>query len=121
VFPLFVPKSGMAHFLPSFSRRSFSGGGMVQILLIITRVAVQVLSEPVNYHGTGFLLVVLAQCRYNQSRSQKSVMVQDLNCGQMRVSGCKNHYEFILGAGAKVKTMTNNLPILSVLWLVLIF
>jgi hypothetical protein len=36
---------------------------MVQILLNITRVAVQVLSEPVNYHGTGFLLVALAQCR----------------------------------------------------------
>ena len=48
-------------------------------------------------------------------RSLKSVMVQDFNCVQMRVSGCKNHYEFVLGAGAKAKTMTNNLPILSVL------
>ena len=56
-----------------------------------------------------------AVSRYNLSRSQKSVTVQDLNCGQMRVSGCKNHYEFVLGAGAKAKTMTNNLPILSVL------
>jgi hypothetical protein len=36
---------------------------MVQILLSITRVAVQVLSEPINYHGTGFLLGALAQCR----------------------------------------------------------
>jgi len=35
----------------------------VQILLSITRVAVQVLSEPENYHGTEFLLRALAQCR----------------------------------------------------------
>jgi hypothetical protein len=64
--------------------------------------------------GTG------AVSRYNLSRSQKSVTVQDFNCGQMRVSGCKNHYEFILGAGAKAKTMTNNLPILSVLQVVVL-
>jgi len=31
------------------------------------------------------------------------------------VSGYKNHYEFVLSAGAKAKTVTNNLPILSVL------
>jgi len=55
--------------------------------------------------------------RYNLSRSQKSVTVQDLNCVQMRVSGCKNHYKAVLGAGAKAKTVTNNLPILSVLGL----
>jgi hypothetical protein len=36
----------------------------------------------------------------------------------MRESGCKNHYEFVLSAGAKAKSVTNNLPILSVLWLV---
>jgi hypothetical protein len=42
-------------------------------------------------------------------------MVQDLNCGQMRVSGCKGHYEIVLSAGAKAKSVTNNLPILSVL------
>jgi len=41
--------------------------------------------------------------------------VQDINCGQMSVSGCKNHYKFVLGAGAKAKSVTNNLPILSVL------
>jgi hypothetical protein len=35
----------------------------VQVLLSITRVAVQVESEPGNYHGTGFLLEALAQCR----------------------------------------------------------
>jgi hypothetical protein len=59
--------------------------------------------------GTG------AASRYKLSRSQKTVTVQVLNCVQVRVSGCKNHYEFILGAGAKAKTVTSNLPILSVL------
>jgi len=42
-------------------------------------------------------------------------MVQDSNCGQMRVSGFSSHYEFVLEAGAKAKTVTNNLPLLSVL------
>ena len=59
--------------------------------------------------GTG------AVSRYNLSRSQELVKVQDFNYEQMRVSGCKNHYKFVLGAGAKAKTVTNNLPILSVL------
>ena len=56
-----------------------------------------------------------AVSRYKLSRSQKLVKVQDLNCLQMRVSGCKNQYKFIIGAGAKAKSVTNNLPILSVL------
>jgi len=59
--------------------------------------------------GTG------AVSRYNLSRSQKFITVQDFNCGQMRESGCNDHYEFVLSAGAKAKTVTNNLPILSVL------
>ncbi len=59
--------------------------------------------------GTG------AVSRYKLSRSQKFVTVQDFNCGQMRVSGCNSHYKFVLGAGAKAKSVTNNLPILSVL------
>jgi len=59
--------------------------------------------------GTG------AVSRYKLSRSQKAVKVQGFNCVQMRVSGCKNHYQFVLGAGAKAKSVTNNLPILSVL------
>ncbi len=63
--------------------------------------------------GTG------AVSRYKLSRSQKFVKVQDFNCGQMRVSGCKNHYKAVLGAGAKAKSVTNNLPILSVLCVVL--
>jgi hypothetical protein len=61
---------------------------------------------------------------YKLSRSQKLVKVQDLSCEQMRVSGCNGHYEFVLGAGAlpdyrrqagKAKSVTNNLPLLSVL------
>jgi hypothetical protein len=56
-----------------------------------------------------------ALAQYKLSRSQKYVMVQNFNCGQMRVSGCNGHYEFVLGAGAKAKSVTNNLPILSVL------
>ena len=40
-----------------------------------------------------------AVSRYNLSRSQKFVTVQDLDCVQMSVSGCKNHYKFVLSAG----------------------
>ena len=83
---------------------------------------------------------VLARSRYKVDRSRefipgykvgcghwRSVGVQfvseqeicqgilDFNCVQMRVSGCRNHYKFVLGAGVKAKTVTNNLPILSVL------
>jgi hypothetical protein len=53
--------------------------------------------------------------RYKLSRSQKFVMVQDLNCEQMSVSGFSSLYKFVLGIGAKAKTVTNNLPLLSVL------
>jgi len=59
--------------------------------------------------GTG------AVSRYKISRSQKTVTMQELYCGQVRVSGCKNHYKYVLKAGAKAKSVTNNLPILSVL------
>jgi hypothetical protein len=61
-----------------------------------------------------------AVSRYNADRSQKLVTVQDLWCGQVWVSGCKNHYKIVLRAGAKAKTVTNNLPILSVLYVGLI-
>ena len=47
--------------------------------------------------GTG------AVSRYKLSRNQKTVTMQDFNCGQVRVSGCKNHYKFVLRAGAKQK------------------
>jgi len=33
----------------------------------------------------------------------------------MSVSGWNNHYKFVLSAGSKAKSVTNNLPILSVL------
>ena len=56
-----------------------------------------------------------AVSRYRLSRSQKFIMVQDINCGQMRVSGCYGPYEFVLSAGAEAKSVTSNLPILSVL------
>jgi hypothetical protein len=56
-----------------------------------------------------------AVSRYKLSRSQKSVTVQDLYWGQVRVSGCMNSYKFVLRVGAKAKSVTNNLPILSVL------
>ena len=59
--------------------------------------------------GTG------AVSRYKLSRSQKTVTMQDFNWGQMRVSGCIYHYKAVLGVGVKAKTVTNNLPILSVL------
>jgi len=59
--------------------------------------------------------------RYKLSRSQKTVTMQDFNCGLMRVSGCKNHYKFVLGPGVKAKSVTNNLPILSVLVLLICF
>jgi len=50
----------------------------------------------------------------------ESVTMQDLNCEQMRVSGCIYYYKTVLSAGAKAKSVTNNLPILSVLGAVLI-
>ena len=57
------PRKGMA----APTKRSVDGGALfavrVQSFVSITRVAVQVRSEPVNYHGTGFRLSALAQCR----------------------------------------------------------
>ena len=50
--------------------------------------------------GTG------AVSRYNLSRSQKFVKVQDFNCVQKSVSGCNNHYESVLSTGAKAKSVT---------------
>ena len=32
--------------------------------------------------------------------------MQDLYCGQVSKSGCKNHYNFVLGVRAEVKNMT---------------
>ena len=64
---------------------------------------------------TNFMRCIGSVSRNNLSRSQKFITAQDLNCVQMCVSGCKNHYKIVLSAGAKAKTVTSNLPILSVL------
>jgi len=55
-------------------------------------VAVQFVSEPEICQGAGFILRAGARVRVQVSAG------------------------FVLGAGVKAKTMTNNLPILSVLW-----
>jgi hypothetical protein len=95
----------MAHFLPSryklcelYECRGTKLIGAANLSTVTKLVA-----------GTG------AVSRYKLSRSQKFVKVQEFNCGQMRVSGCNRHYEFVLGAGVKAKSVTNNLPLLSVL------
>ena len=88
----------------------------VQILLSITSVGVQSLIEAASLSpGTNLVAGTGAVSRYKADRSLKTVTVQDLSCGQMRVSGCNGHYNFILRVGAKAKSVTNNLPILSVL------
>jgi hypothetical protein len=98
-------KEGMAHFLPSryklrelYECRGTSLIGAANLSPVTNLVA-----------GTG------AVSRYKLSRNQKFVKVQDLCCLQMRVSGCNGHYKIVLGAGAKAKSVTNNLPLLSVL------
>jgi len=57
----------------------------VQILMSITRVAPRP-GEAERSRG------------YNLSRSQKSITVQDLDCGQVRVSGFKMLNKFVLPA-----------------------
>jgi hypothetical protein len=52
---------------------------------------------------------------YKFDRNQKTVMVQNLFCGQMRVSGFINVLKTVLKAVVEAKSVTNNLPILSVL------
>jgi hypothetical protein len=59
---------------------------------------------------TNFVAGTGAVSRYNLSRSQKFVKVQDKYCGQMSVSGCKNHYKIVLGAGAKVEERSDEIP-----------
>ena len=69
--------------------------------LSITRVAVQRLIGAANLSSATKLVASTgAVLRYKLSRSQEFITVQDLNCGQMCVSGCMNHYKFVLGAGA---------------------
>jgi hypothetical protein len=95
----------MAHFLPS--RYKFCGLYACRGTILIGAANLFPVTKLVA--GTG------AVSRYNLSQSQKFIMVQNFNSVQMRVSGCNGHYEFVLGAGAKAKSVTNNLPLLSVL------
>jgi len=98
-------KEGMAHFLPS-------GYKFCEVYECrVTRLIGAASLSPV----TNLVAGTDAVSRYKLSRSQKFVTVQDLNCGQVSVSGCNNHYKSVLGAGAEAKSVTNNLPILSVL------
>jgi len=71
---------------------------------------------------TKLVTCTCAVSRYKaKSKPENCQGIMEINCEQMSVSGCKNHCEFVLSAGAKAKTMTNNLPILSVLGAVLIY
>ena len=70
--------------------------------------------------GTKLVAGTCAVSGYNLSRSQKTVTVQDFNCGQMRVSGCKNHNETVLCAEVKAKSVTSLLTLPSVLATVII-
>lgn len=90
---------------------------MVQILLSTGAVAVQCFKVTENCSRCRNLINGhwRSESGIKLSRSQKFVKVQDFNCMQLWVSGYNNHYEFVLGAEAKAKTVTNNLPILSVL------
>jgi hypothetical protein len=58
--------------------------------------------------GTG------AVSRYNVGRSQRFITVQELSCVQLRESGCKG-VPNLSRCRSKAKTVTNNLPLLTVL------
>ena len=63
-------------------------------------------------NGTG------AVSRYKLSRSQEAITVQDLNCGQVRVSGYKLQQDLSEEQGS-AKTVTSLLTLPSVLKCVL--
>jgi hypothetical protein len=48
-----------------------------------------------------------AVSRYKWSGSQKTVTVKNLTYVQMRESGCINHYESVMLADAKAKTLSD--------------
>jgi hypothetical protein len=98
-------KEGMAHFLPS--RYKFCELYACRGTSLIGAENLSPVTKLVESTG--------AVSRYKLSRSQKFITLKDFNCVQMRVSGCNSHYESVLGAGAKAKSVTNNLPLLSVL------
>lgn len=53
--------------------------------------------------GTGAVLRYKAKSKPENCRG-----IREFNWGQMRVSGCKNHYEFVLGIGIKQKEPVKN-------------
>jgi hypothetical protein len=95
----------MAHFLPSgykfcklYECRGTSLIGAVSLSHVTNLV-----------EGTG------AVSRYKADRSQKVIKVYKALLRVVRESGCNGNYKFVLSAGAKAKSVTSNLPILSVL------
>jgi hypothetical protein len=62
-----------------------------------------------------------AVSRYKLSWNQKFDKVKKYDYMQVSVYWFSSHYEFVLGAGAKAKTVTNNLPLLSVLGVVICY
>ena len=99
-------KEGMAHFLPSRYR--------ILLALRVSRYKFDRSRELI----IGYKVSCGHWCSVGMHFVSEQEICQgllDYNCEQMRVSGCRNHYKFVLGAGAKAKTVTNNLPILSVL------
>ena len=94
----------------------------VQSWLNITHVAVQTfkVTEKLSWYCY-FINSTGAVSRYNLSRSQKLVKVRKFDCEFWREVRVPRSAGIVLVAGAKAKTMTNNLPILSVLWGVYFF
>src|SRR4030042_6309102 len=66
-------------------------------------VAVQIVSKPEICQDAGFRL------------RADALPVPTEPLASVGMSGCNGHYIFVLSAGAKAKSVTNNLPILSVL------
>jgi hypothetical protein len=73
------------------------------------------LAKEAGYKFYGALRV----SRYKFDRSSEFIPGYKVGGGHWCDRGI-NHYEFVLVAGAKAKSVTNNLPILSVLWAVVI-
>jgi len=122
VLPDAIPADHLSRF---FSRRSFSagkGGYGTCFCRHGTNFIEHYACRGTSFIGTSnlsrhrkFVRGTGAVSQYKLSRSQKSVLVQNFSCVQMRVSGCNNHYISVLSAGVKAKSVTNNLPLLSVL------
>jgi hypothetical protein len=60
------------------------------------------------------VLLVIRVSLYKYDRSREFIPGNKFGGGLWRGRGI-SHYKFVLGAGAKAKSVTNNLPILSVL------